>query len=64
MKKISIFFSILLLIFMFSLPLETSAASIGDKLDSFTSKTMQGDILNLDKIIGDKPVLLFFWATW
>ena len=63
MKKLTLLFSTLLLLTLVD-PTILPAASKGDKLISFNGKTIQGETLNLDAIIGNKPVLLFFWASW
>lgn len=63
MKKLSLLFATLLLL-TFIHPPAITAASEGDKLISFTSKTIRDETVNLDDIIGNKPVLLFFWASW
>jgi hypothetical protein len=36
----------------------------GDMLIPFAGKTTAGKNVNLQQVIGRKPVLLFFWATW
>lgn len=63
MKKLSLMLAAMLLV----APILSSGASavqLGEKLVSFTGKTMTGKNISLDKVIGSKPVLLFFWATW
>lgn len=62
-KKISLFLTALLLLVLIRPP-AVSAVQPGDKLVSFTGKTMTGEKMSLDEVIGKKPVLLFFWATW
>ncbi|MDW7771595.1 MAG: hypothetical protein SCH71_01775 [Desulfobulbaceae bacterium] len=63
MKKLSLFLAGLLLLALIQPP-GISAVEPGDKLVSFTGKTMAGKKINIDRVIGNKPVLLFFWATW
>lgn len=63
MKKLSIVFSALLFIAII-MPAGIFAAVPGDKLISFTSKTMGGERISIERVIKKKPVLLFFWASW
>lgn len=63
MKKLPILISAFIL-FAFSQPAGLLAAVPGDKIVSFTSKAMSGETISIDKVIKNKPVLLFFWATW
>lgn len=63
MKKLSLILAALLFLVL-TRPPGISAVQPGGKLISFTGKTMTGKKISLDEVIGKKPVLLFFWATW
>ena len=63
MKKLFIILTVLLFLPLIHPP-GVSAVQPGDKLISFTGKTIDGKTINMDSIIGTSPVLLFFWATW
>jgi len=63
MKKVSTILSALMF-YAIILPAVLFAAAPGDKLVSFTSRTMSGETISIDSVIKKKPVLLFFWASW
>lgn len=47
------------------LPASAYALAVGDKTPDFRVITIQGKEISYDKDIkGEKPVYLFFWATW
>ncbi len=52
----------LALILLFCSPL--LAVSPGDRLVPFTARDMEGNDVDLAAIIGKKPVMLVFWASW
>lgn len=53
-----------LLLLLFFLPGTVSAVQLGEKLATFKQKDMNGNTINMNAIIGKKPVLLVFWASW
>jgi hypothetical protein len=63
MKKFSIALAAFILFAIFQ-PADIFAVMPGDKIISFTSRTMSGETINIDSVIQKKPVLLFFWASW
>ncbi len=46
------------------LPVSAMALNQGDRLLPFTGKDMDGKTVNSAGIIGKKPVMLIFWASW
>ena len=40
------------------------ALNTGDDLILFKAHAMSGETVNLAQIVKNKPVLLFFWASW
>lgn len=46
------------------LPVSSLALNQGDKLLPFTAKDMDGKTIDLAAVIGTKPVMLIFWASW
>ena len=50
--------------FSLSFPLSASAVSEGQQLVPFQAKDMSGESINLNKYIGDKIIILTFWASW
>jgi len=61
MKKLLLLFAVLLFSFYIHPP-ESSA--LEDKLMPITGKTMSGETIDLDRVLRENPVLLFFWASW
>ncbi len=59
--KIQITLTISLLLL---LPCSTMALTKGQPLVPFYAKTMNGKGLDMSTIIGQKPVMLVFWASW
>ncbi|WP_028583611.1 TlpA family protein disulfide reductase [Desulfogranum mediterraneum] len=53
-----------LLLFLLLLPCTVMAVQLGDRLQSFNQQDMDGKTINMDEIIGKKPVMLVFWASW
>jgi len=61
MKIVLIIFSII----VFSVPLFSQDNSGGiRKGPDFTLEDMDGNLVELDKEVGEGPILLSFWATW
>lgn len=58
--------SLFLVLALTAVFLTTGALTVSaeDKLIPFKAKTMNGNKINLEKISAEKPVLLFFWASW
>ena len=46
------------------IPMSAFSSMVGQQLPSFTGKDMNGKTVDLDKIIGNKPIMLVFWASW
>ena len=63
MKKLSVTICILVF-FVLVCPSGLFAVGTGDRIISFTSKTMNGETISIDSVIKQKPVMLFFWASW
>jgi len=60
-----IWFNALILVLVILLPpIALPAGSSGEKLVPFTAEDMNGTTINMNGIIGKKPVLLVFWASW
>lgn len=57
------YFPLLLLLFLLS-PAPASAVQLGEKLKPFTHRDMDGNVVDMANIIGKKPVMLVFWASW
>lgn len=38
--------------------------NVGDKVPTFKGLDMNGQEVDLDAIVGKKPIMLLFWATW
>ncbi len=47
-----------------ALPVAVSATDVGDQLPAFTGEDMDGKLVDLGAVIGKKPVMLIFWASW
>ena len=41
-----------------------SQAKMGEKLPAFSGIDLNGNPVDLNTIIGKKPIMLLFWATW
>lgn len=52
------------LFLLFFLPSAASAVQLGEKLATFKQKDMNGNTIDMSTIIGKKPVMLVFWASW
>jgi len=62
MKKITVL-TVFLLLFTFSI--NSYALSVGDDFPDIEYTTLAGEPINYSKDFkGNKPILLFFWATW
>lgn len=46
------------------LPVSVLALNQGEKIPLFAAKDMNGTMIELSAIIGKKPVMLIFWASW
>jgi len=55
---------LLTLALLLLLPVSALALNQGDKLIPFTAQDMDGKNVNLSTVIGKKPVMLIFWASW
>ncbi len=56
-----IFIVLTLLVFI---PQVGLGVQLGQDMASFTGKDTEGNLIDMDKIIGKKPVMLVFWASW
>ena len=57
-------FLILCMILAVLIPASSWAIKVGDTLPAFKGVDMKGHPVDLDKVIGKKPVALVFWTTW
>jgi peroxiredoxin len=55
---------LLILALLVLLPVSVLALNQGDKLLPFTGRDMDGKTVDLSTVIGKKPVMLIFWASW
>jgi cytochrome c biogenesis protein CcmG, thiol:disulfide interchange protein DsbE len=57
---------ILLPLFLFfnSINAQEKNAQTGRQAPDFQLKTIEGDYIRLNDLLGDSPLLLSFWATW
>lgn len=55
---------IFLLAFLLFSPAFASAIQLGEKLQPFKQKDLNGNVIDMSTIIGKKPVMLVFWASW
>ncbi len=62
--KFRISFLLLTALLLTVAPSSGFTSEVGKRLPSFNSKTMDGRSIQMDNIIGKKPVLLVFWASW
>jgi len=46
------------------LPVSALALNQGEKLLPFTGQDMNGKTIDISAVIGKKPVMLIFWASW
>lgn len=53
---------VLLLFILF--PMTSPAVQTGEKLKHFVHRDMDGNVVDMSNIIGKKPVMLVFWASW
>ena len=45
-------------------PLSAYSEIVGQQLPAFTGSDMNGNPVDLGKIIGTRPIMLVFWASW
>jgi len=43
---------------------EQKKPEVGKSLPAFQLKTLDGKEFEIEKILGKKPIILNFWATW
>jgi peroxiredoxin len=55
---------ILAVLLSWLLPISTEAATKGQQLIPFSGPVLSGGTVDLGEVIGKKPVLLVFWASW
>jgi len=55
---------LLTLALLLLLPVSALALNQGDRLLTFTAQDMDGNTVDLSTVIGKKPVMLIFWASW
>ncbi|PID72711.1 MAG: redoxin [Desulfobulbus propionicus] len=53
-----------LVLLLFFLPGLVSATQLGEKLATFKQQDMNDNTIDMNSIIGKKPVMLVFWASW
>lgn len=58
------FFMMICCFFMLFTPVAVFATEVGDQLPPFSGKDMEGKTVDLGTVIGKKPVMLIFWASW
>ncbi len=56
--------SLPLLLGMILSPMALQAVEVGEKMPSFSITTLNGEVIDSKDIVGKKPVLFVFWATW
>ncbi len=61
MKK---YFVLICCVLTLALPVAVLATDVGDQLPAFTGEDMDGKPVDLGAVIGKKPVMLVFWASW
>ena len=57
-------FTTLALLLLLVIPTTCLAIQPGEKLKSFKAEDMNGNMIDMGNIIGTKPVMLVFWASW
>jgi peroxiredoxin len=55
---------LVLLLIVLALPLAAGAVDRGDPLPVFQAQSLKGESIDLRQLVGKKPVLLVFWASW
>ena len=45
-------------------PISALALNVGDKLPTFVGQDLNGKTVDLNTIVGKKPIMLVFWSTW
>jgi len=61
---ITIHRSLLVLVLLLLLPVSAMALNQGDSLIPFAAQEMDGNNIDLATVIGTKPIMLVFWASW
>lgn len=56
--------SVLLCVLLCGFAFGARAAEPGEALPLFSAQSLEGQPVELNKIVGKKPVLLVFWASW
>ncbi len=64
MNRLRIILPTLLLLLLLPLALQAAPLGKGDRLQPFTARDMNGKTIDLATVIGKKPVMLVFWASW
>jgi len=64
MNKNTLHRLLLPLILLLLLPVSAMALNQGESLIPFTAQDMDGGSIDLASVIGQKPVMLVFWASW
>ena len=59
-NKVKIFTFLIIFFFVIS----EITVSAGEKIVSFSLKTLKNDVVSIDKLLEKGPVLLNFWALW
>ena len=57
-------FVVLTLLFALLLPGSATAISLGKKINLFSGKDLNGNNIDMHDVVGNKPVMLIFWASW
>lgn len=55
---------IFLLVFLLVCPGFAAGVQRGQKLYPFVHKDLNGNLIDMKEIVGKKPVMLVFWASW
>ncbi len=61
LQKYFVFACCLLTLLM---PIAAKATDVGKELPAFIGQDMDGKSVDLEKIIGTKPLMLIFWSSW
>jgi len=59
-----LYYILLFLSLFFASPGSAWAVSVGDTLPAVSANDMDGNLIELEKIVGNKPLMLIFWASW
>jgi len=55
---------LLILALFLLLPVSAQSLGLGGELETFIAKDMDGKTIDLSAVIGNKPIMLIFWASW